>query len=77
MKQDYANSETIKEMIYKSVPNATFTDESGQEIKCKLPVKTDGSFCPLFEDLEANKNELGILTYGVTPSTMEEVFVRY
>ena len=76
VKQDRANVDDIKEMVFKSVPNATFVDETGQEIKCILPAKSDGSLCPLFEDLEANKNDLCIITYGVTPSTMEEVFVR-
>ena len=71
-----ANVESIKEMVLKSVPNATFTHETGEELKFILPAKVRGSFCPLFEDLDANKSDLGIITYGVTPSTMEEVFVR-
>ena len=76
VKQNHANVEDIKEMVFKSVPDATFTDETGQELKCILPAKSGVSLCPLFEDLDANRNDLDIITYGVTPSTMEEVFVR-
>lgn len=36
-----------------------------------------GRFELLFAELEMNRDELGIASYGASVTTMEEVFLRY
>ena len=62
-------------MIHDHVPAAQLVEEIGTEITYVLPVnqRQTAEFGPLFENIDACRNELMIDKYGVSDSTLEEV----
>ncbi|CAG7727472.1 unnamed protein product [Allacma fusca] len=76
VKKEGACSERIKSRISEIIPLVKFNLDVGAEISCALPVTEIDSFPIIFEELERQSDELGIGTYGVGSTTMEEIFVR-
>ena len=48
----------------------------GAELAFVLPKNEVGKFPPLLNELDANKKALGISSYGVAVTTLEDVFLR-
>ena len=48
----------------------------GAELAFVLPKNEVGKFPPLLSELDANKKALGISSYGVAVTTLEDVFLR-
>lgn len=48
----------------------------GAELSYVLPTENVTKFEMLFSDLEMNKEELKISSYGASQTTMDEVFIR-
>ena len=48
----------------------------GAEVSFQLPNAASKSFRALFEAFDANKDNLGIETYGISVTTLEEVFIK-
>lgn len=61
------------------IPNATLVEDYGNEIVLALPQHSpDGNFhdyATFFRCLDANLNALGFGSYGLTSTTLEEVFL--
>ena len=66
----------ITNVIKAHVPNAQLENNVGAELSYVLPHESVGSFEKLFMELEREKNQLGITSYGASVTTMEEVFLR-
>lgn len=49
----------------------------GTELSFILPESDVSNFPELFEQLEKSKEKLGVLGFGASVTTMEEVFMRY
>lgn len=66
-------------MIKEHVPNAERARRHGHELSFVLPHDSVGKFPPLFGQIEAEikstVNCLGIENYGVSMTTLEEVFL--
>lgn len=63
------------QLIRKYVPNAEVQEEMGTEVKVNL-LATDAQkqdFHRMFTELDENLAELGIMSYGVSETTLEEV----
>lgn len=58
------------------IPEATILTNVGAELTYQLPFNTSNRFVSLFSDFDDNKEALGIATYGVSVTTMEEVFLN-
>ena len=54
----------------------TILPNVGAELTYQLPFNTSNRFVSLFSDFDDNKEALGIATYGVSVTTMEEVFLN-
>nr|KAG5693903.1 hypothetical protein BaRGS_014344 [Batillaria attramentaria] len=67
----------VTRVIRKAVPGATFQKEIQTELFYLMPDKQVSRFVALFKDLEARKEELGILSFGASGTTMEDVFLRF
>ncbi|KAK7491049.1 hypothetical protein BaRGS_00017745, partial [Batillaria attramentaria] len=66
----------VTRVIRKAVAGATFQKEIQTELFYLMPEKQVSRFVALFKDLEARKEELGILSFGANGTTMEDVFLR-
>ncbi|KAA3677355.1 ATP-binding cassette, subfamily A (ABC1), member 3 [Paragonimus westermani] len=75
-KREDVQPEHLLSRVQLFVPGAYIRMHQGEELKVLLPLDSVGQFAALFSDLETNKAELGIYSFGTSVTTMEEVFFR-
>lgn len=65
----------ISNVIFKHVPEARLVEDLGHEITYVLPYQSakDGAFVELFHELDDRLTDLGISSYGISDTTLEEV----
>lgn len=65
----------ISGLILSHVPAARLVEDLGHELTYVLPYSAakDGAFVELFKDLDLKLSDLGISSYGVSDTTLEEV----
>lgn len=66
----------VESAVASVVPAASLESNDGDELSFLLPVEASASFETLFSRLETNSMILGIASFGVSVTTMEEVFLR-
>ncbi|KAK7285619.1 hypothetical protein RJT34_20395 [Clitoria ternatea] len=79
------------DIVYRHVPLATCVSEVGTEISFRLPMASSSAFERMFREIEGcikkpvsnmelsgsgDKDSLGIESYGISVTTLEEVFLR-
>ncbi|KAL2320738.1 hypothetical protein Fmac_029707 [Flemingia macrophylla] len=79
------------DIVYRHVPSATCVSEVGTEISFRLPMASSSAFERMFREIEGymkkpvsnlelsgngENNCLGIESYGISVTTLEEVFLR-
>ena len=69
---DYNLLEAVKDVV----PTAKMTSSVAGEIIFSLPLDTTSSFARLFASLKEKSEVLGISSYGVSITTLEQVFIR-
>ena len=77
---DGANSNIIKplidDIILNKINNSKFIEFNGNELTHHLPMNESHKFSELFKELDINKNKLNIDTYGISITTLEQVFLK-
>jgi len=66
----------VVETIQEFVPSATVLNIAAGEVSVRLPLRAVSQFPALFDRLEKTKGSLGVGAYGVTITTLEEVFMQ-
>ncbi|XP_063951709.1 phospholipid-transporting ATPase ABCA3-like [Lytechinus pictus] len=66
----------IQHLIKSKIPNASLESRVGSEIGYILPRESSSTFKDLFTQLEDERGPLGIDSFGVSVTTMEEVFMK-
>ncbi|KAI9543439.1 hypothetical protein NQZ68_012090 [Dissostichus eleginoides] len=81
--QTWANSDPsdvsdVGQSVRRHVPGAVFLESIGQEITFVLPYAgaRDGTFALLFSELDRASAELGLTSYGISDTTLEEIFLK-
>ncbi|XP_010781481.1 ATP-binding cassette sub-family A member 1-like [Notothenia coriiceps] len=81
--QTWANSDPsdvsdVGQIVRRHVPGAVFLESIGQEITFVLPYAgaRDGTFALLFSELDRASAELGLTSYGISDTTLEEIFLK-
>ena len=72
-----SDEERTSELVKKIIPVAEVKSNASGELIFALPAADSKSFGELFEALERNKAELDIGNFGLSITTMEDVFLRY
>uniref|UniRef100_A0A8U7NM24 Uncharacterized protein n=1 Tax=Corvus moneduloides TaxID=1196302 RepID=A0A8U7NM24_CORMO len=67
--------ENVTSLVKGHIPNATFSGHSQYELRYKLPLENVNKFPDLFSGLDSC-SEQGIINYGVSMTTLEDVFLR-
>ncbi|NXA58312.1 ABC8B protein, partial [Mohoua ochrocephala] len=67
--------ENVTSLVKGYIPNATFSGHSQYELRYKLPLENVNKFPDLFSALDSC-SEQGIINYGVSMTTLEDVFLR-
>ncbi|XP_056678235.1 phospholipid-transporting ATPase ABCA7 isoform X2 [Monodelphis domestica] len=64
--------------VQKLVPRAQLTEDLGHEVVLTLPGAGahNGTFGKLFQELDSHREELGISDYGISDTTLEEIFMK-
>ncbi|NWS57018.1 ABCAA protein, partial [Chunga burmeisteri] len=69
------DSENVTSLVQRYIPNVIFSGQSQYELRYKLPLENVNKFPDLFSDLESCSDQ-GIVNYGVSMTTLEDVFLR-
>lgn len=69
------NTNATLRFIQKFVPNAVVHSDVGAELSFALPFESTGVFSELFKALDTQSAELGYTSYGVSCTTLEDVFL--
>ena len=69
------SKDRLLNFLRKYVPNSKLIDEMGSELCYQLVYDKEASFEELFSDLEKHHAEMGISTYGISDTTLEEVSI--
>lgn len=75
-KLEGANTQKIKNEVSKEIASSAVLEDTGGEITFSLPLKDLESYVSLFKRLERKSNKLKIGSYGVTLTTLEQVFLK-
>jgi ATP-binding cassette subfamily A (ABC1) protein 3 len=70
------STEKIVELVKKKVPASEMLANISMEIKFRLPNEQSGLFEGLFKEMEDEKAQYGIQSFGISLTTLEEVFLR-
>ncbi|GBN11786.1 ATP-binding cassette sub-family A member 3 [Araneus ventricosus] len=62
--------------LKKYIPEVSLGNELEREISFNLSTNTGSGFGEMFEELENHKEKLGVLSFGITITTMEDVFLN-
>ncbi|XP_017165744.1 ATP-binding cassette sub-family A member 1 isoform X4 [Poecilia reticulata] len=73
-----ADLDAVTRLVRRHVPEAAFLESIGQEITFILPYggARDGSFATLFSKLDLAMADLGLTSYGISDTTLEEIFLK-
>ncbi|KAI5725432.1 hypothetical protein M8J77_015294 [Diaphorina citri] len=75
-----SHEEAISRLIERHIPSAERTRRHGKELSFILPYNAVDKFAALFlaieEDIKREESQLGVASYGVSMTTLEEVFLQ-
>jgi energy-coupling factor transporter ATP-binding protein EcfA2 len=71
-----ANLNNIMNAVKNTVAQAALSSSAGTELAIRLPSEAVGVFSTMLEYLEDNLEQLGVLSFGIETTTLEEVFMR-
>jgi ABC-type multidrug transport system ATPase subunit len=74
---DAAAQTSIRALVQQHVPSATLVMDSDSECHFRLPIDDVKTFGALLTDVERNLQDLRLSGYGITASTLEQVFMRF
>lgn len=66
----------IEELVKAHVSETTLSSNAGTELSMRMPKEAVVQFPSLFESIEQRMQQLGIISYGIETTTLEEVFMR-
>jgi ATP-binding cassette, subfamily A (ABC1), member 3 len=72
---DSNSDRSLEHIVTSSVPEATLLSNVGTEISFQLPIGASARFTSMFEQLDQEVEESRIVTYGVSITTLDEVFL--
>ena len=76
VKSDPCNKPLITQTIKQHVPEAKLENDVAAELSFILPSERSSQFEKLFLEFDSQLAEFGIQSYGISVTTMEEVFLR-
>lgn len=76
VKQDQCNTAKITELLQKFIAQIIIETDVGTELSYLLPSSSVHLFESMFEELENKMKDLRIDSYGVSLTTLEEVFMK-
>lgn len=72
---DEAVDDKLEEIVTGAVSEASLLSNVGTEMSFQLPIGAASNFTPMFEQLDEAVDDEAIVTYGVSITTLDEVFL--
>ena len=69
--------DSVTRLLRQFIPDISVDQNIGSELSYLLTEDRSSVFEDMLSKLEKNKENLGLLSYGVSLTTMEEVFMKY
>ncbi|MGH0164555.1 UNVERIFIED_CONTAM: hypothetical protein FKN15_078078 [Acipenser sinensis] len=68
----------LSALVRRCVPGARLVEDVGREVVFNIPYSAarDGSLADLLRELDCRQGELGVSSYGVSDTSLEEVFLK-
>uniref|UniRef100_A0A2C9L5H4 ABC transporter domain-containing protein n=2 Tax=Biomphalaria glabrata TaxID=6526 RepID=A0A2C9L5H4_BIOGL len=66
----------VTSLLQSKIPDVILQRSHGKEVSYTIPLKDVSKFSELFAHLDQESNNLGIKSYGVSMTTLEEVFLK-
>lgn len=76
VKQSTCISEKITNLLRRYIPDVQVDGDIGTELSYQLAEANVKTFHAMFRELEDRSDELGIDSYGISLTTLEEVFMK-
>ncbi|CAK4089010.1 unnamed protein product [Aphanomyces euteiches] len=76
VKTDACDTNALVSFVESRVPTAKVLSNVGTEISFQLPLDCSHLFAPMFSELDTNLSKFGVLSYGISVTTLEEVFIK-
>jgi hypothetical protein len=70
------SSDAIAQLVTSKVSGAQMRTDIGTELTFSLPIDQADSFPGLFRSMDSQKSSLGLATFGLTQTSLEEVFLN-
>jgi len=74
-KNESQSADGADDLIRGHIPKAVQATHVGTELSYKLPHQDSDKFADMLEELEAQQKQLGLMSYGLSNTTLEEVFL--
>lgn len=75
-KDDQCYSKAVTQLLQKHIPDIRIENESESEVSYLLTEDKIEQFTIIFEDLEMNLNRLNLKSFGISLTTLEEIFLN-
>ncbi|KAI8469139.1 MAG: hypothetical protein J3K34DRAFT_522412 [Monoraphidium minutum] len=69
------SARAVMGLVRRAVPGARLVSAAGGEVSAQLPREESAGFAQMLRDLEAAQRDLGVASYGLSVTTLEEVFL--
>ena len=76
VKGQSCNVDNLTALVKSRIPSAQLKSQISAEVTYVLPFSESKKFEGLFKEIEAKLKELGVNSFGVSATTMEEVFLK-
>ncbi|RLN14393.1 hypothetical protein BBJ28_00018173, partial [Nothophytophthora sp. Chile5] len=70
------DDDAVSAFVKSFVPDAQLLSNVGSEIAFQLPLASSSQFATMFAEMDRQLSSLGLLSYGVSVTTLEEVFIK-
>ncbi|KAK5583474.1 hypothetical protein RB653_005070 [Dictyostelium firmibasis] len=69
------NTQTVTDFVRNYIPSASILTDAGAELSYRLPTESLPNFPEFFAHFDENISRFGISTYGISVTSLEEVFI--
>uniref|UniRef100_K3W614 ABC transporter domain-containing protein n=1 Tax=Globisporangium ultimum (strain ATCC 200006 / CBS 805.95 / DAOM BR144) TaxID=431595 RepID=K3W614_GLOUD len=76
VKKENCQEKQLIEFVTTRISNAKILSNVGAETSFQLPLDCTAQFATMFEALDEKLEQLGVLSYGISVTTLEEVFIK-
>lgn len=76
VKKSTCDSEKVTALLRRYIPDIKVEGDVGTELSYQMPVESSKNFTELFRELEDNSDYLGVESYGISLTTLEDVFMK-